>query len=274
MLREALSYPPILRGLAALAVAGLALPLPGIFVLQLNMVPLRFTLMHTGILAGVLALALGLPAVPAVLCLALAVALAVGLTGRFDSRRTSNLTVVLMVVTTAVAFALMSRTGIQAKDVLGLLWGDLYAIRPADLAVLVGLGCLIVAFFAVFYRRAVALVFDRDMAAGLGIAARPLELAIVLLCAAAVAVGLRVTGALLLDGLLLLPPLAAARLARSARAHALIACAVGLASAAAGFAVSLAFDLPAGASTAMAACVLWLVATGVSRMSTIGKRHA
>jgi len=274
MLREALSYPPILRGLVALAVAGLALPLPGIFVLQLGMVPLRFTLMHTGILAGVLALALGLPAVPTVLCLALVVALTIGLTGRFDGRRTSNLTVVLMVVTTAVAFTLMSRTGILAKDVLGLLWGDLYATRPADLAVLAGLGCLIIAFFAAFYRRSVALVFDRDMAAGLGVAVRPLELAIVLLCAAAVAVGLRVTGALLLDGLLLLPPLAAARLARSARAHALIGCALGLASAAAGFTISLAFDLPAGAATALAASVLWLAATGVSRGSTIRRKRA
>jgi zinc transport system permease protein len=273
MLREALSYPPILRGLVALAVAGLTLPLPGIFVLQLGLVPLRFTLMHTGILAGVLALVLGLPAVPAVLGLALVVALAVGLAGRFDGRRTSNLTVVLMVVTTAVAFTLMSRTGILAKDVLGLLWGDLYAVRSADLAVLAGLGCLIVAFFAVFYRRAMALVFDRDMAAGLGIPVRALELAIVLLCAAAVAVGLRVTGALLLDGLLLLPPLAAARLARSARAHALIACGMGLASAAAGFAISLAFDLPAGATTALAATALWLAASGISRITALRRKN-
>jgi zinc transport system permease protein len=267
MLREALSYPPILRGLIALAVAGLTLPLPGIFVLQLGMVPMRFTLMHTGILAGVLAIVLGFPAVPTVLGLTLAVALAVGLAGRFDGRRTSNLTVVLMVVTTAVAFALMSRTGIQAKDVLGLLWGDLYAVRPADLAVLAGLGCLIAGFFVAFFRPAMALVFDRDTAAGLGVAVRPLELAIVLLCAAAVAVGLRVTGALLLDGLLLLPPLAAARLARSARGHALIASAIGLVAAAAGFAISLAFDLPAGASTALAAAAIWLAAAGVSRIA-------
>jgi zinc transport system permease protein len=265
MLREALSYPPILRGLVALAVAGLTLPLPGIFVLQLGMVPMRFTLMHTGILAGVLALVLGLPAVPVVLGLTLAAALAVGLAGRFDGRRPANLTVVLMVVTTAAAFALMSRTGIQAKDVLGLLWGDLYAVRPADLAVLAGLGCLIAGFFAVFFRKAMALVFDRDTAAGLGVAVRPLELAVTLLCAAAVAVALRVTGALLLDGLLLLPPLAAARLARSARGHALLACGTGLAAAAAGFAVSIAFDLPAGASTALAATVLYLAAAAAGR---------
>jgi zinc transport system permease protein len=249
----------------ALGVAGLVLPLPGIYVLQLGLVPLRFALMHAGILAGVVALALALPGIPTVLGLTLAVGLAIGLAGRVDGRRPANLAAVLMVVTTAAAFALMSRTGVQAKDVLGLLWGDLFAVRAVDLAVLVALAVVLAAFFVARLRRVTALVFDRDMAAGLGIRVRSLELAVLLLCAAAVAVGLRVTGALLLDGLLLLPPLAAARLARSAGAHVLLACAIGLVSAAAGFALSLAFDLPAGASTALVAALAWAASAGISR---------
>ena len=49
---QAFSYPPILRGFIALVLAGCFFPLAGVFVLRLNLVTLRFTLMHAALLGA------------------------------------------------------------------------------------------------------------------------------------------------------------------------------------------------------------------------------
>ena len=54
---QAFSYPPILKGFIVLLLAGCFFPLTGIFVLKLNLIPLRFTLMHGTLLGGAAALA-------------------------------------------------------------------------------------------------------------------------------------------------------------------------------------------------------------------------
>ena len=47
---QAFSYPPILRGFLALVIAGCFFPAAGVFILRLNLVTLRFTLMHAALL--------------------------------------------------------------------------------------------------------------------------------------------------------------------------------------------------------------------------------
>ena len=59
-LLEALAVAPIARGLAAVLIAGAALPLAGVLVLRLELVTLRFTLMHGALLGAAVALAVGL----------------------------------------------------------------------------------------------------------------------------------------------------------------------------------------------------------------------
>ena len=54
---QALSYPPILRGFLALILAGCFFPLAGVFILRLNLVTLRFTLMHAALLGAAIGLA-------------------------------------------------------------------------------------------------------------------------------------------------------------------------------------------------------------------------
>ena len=59
--------PPVFRGGIALIVSGACFPLCGVMVLRLQLVPLRYMLMHGVILGGALALAFSLPVVPVIL---------------------------------------------------------------------------------------------------------------------------------------------------------------------------------------------------------------
>ena len=55
---QAFSYPPIMRGFLALVIAGCFFPMAGVFILRLNLVTLRFTLMHAALLGAAIGLAL------------------------------------------------------------------------------------------------------------------------------------------------------------------------------------------------------------------------
>ena len=59
-----ISLAPILRGFIAMIVSGAAFPLCGVMVLRLNLVPMRYMLMHGVILGGAVSLAMNLPVVP------------------------------------------------------------------------------------------------------------------------------------------------------------------------------------------------------------------
>lgn len=58
---------PVFRGFFALLISGSAFPLCGVMVLRLNLIPLRYMLMHGVILGGAIALATSLPIVPSVI---------------------------------------------------------------------------------------------------------------------------------------------------------------------------------------------------------------
>ena len=55
---ELLTLAPILKGLIVLTVAGLTFPITGVYLFRLNLLPMRFMLMHGAILGGAMALAL------------------------------------------------------------------------------------------------------------------------------------------------------------------------------------------------------------------------
>ena len=87
---------------------------------------------------------------------------------------------------------------------------------------------------------------DRELAACSGVRVDRLTLILLVLVAIAVAAGIRLTGALLVDALTLLPALAARRLANSLTTMAITAVAVGVVVNIAGFTLAVALDLPPG----------------------------
>lgn len=255
-LLEALALPPIARGLAVLLVAGIAFPLTGVFVLRLNLVTLRFTLMHGTMLGAAVALAAGLDAAPVAAVVNLGiVALLTARRGRMGPE-TGNLSVFLMVATVGLAFLVVYRFDIPAKDTLAILWGSLFALRPADAVVVTVFAALTVAFVVLLFPRLRALLFSEEIAFSTGVNTGMLRAGVLLLVGLTVALAVRLVGALLLDSLLLLPAIVATYWARSTRGLFLIASGVGLAAAVGGFALALALDIPSGSAVAVVAAVV------------------
>lgn len=54
---EVLTYPPVIRGFILLAISGFTYPLSGVFILRMNILPIRYLLMHGVLLGGAIGLA-------------------------------------------------------------------------------------------------------------------------------------------------------------------------------------------------------------------------
>lgn len=251
-----LAYAPVLRGFLALATAGAAFPLIGVFVLRLNLVPLRFALMHGALLGGAAALAAGIDPLAAGIAVDLLLVFVIAPFSRRTGLRESHVSTLFMVFTVGLAFAVVYKADVPAQEAFSIFWGTLYALTRLDLVLVVLFSVIIAVFIAVQFRRITAVLYSREIAFTSGVPERALTNAIMALTGVTVAFAMRLIGALLLDAILLLPAIAATFFARSVKGLFVIASAAGLVSAVIGFLVSLAFDLPASSAVTITSALL------------------
>ncbi|MGI8727973.1 MAG: metal ABC transporter permease [Solirubrobacterales bacterium] len=165
---------------------------------------------------------------------------------------------VMFVFMLALGVVLISRVSNFAVDLTAFLFGDVLSVDAAELPLTLGLSLLVLAAFAVLYRPIVLVSFDRRRAAAAGLRVDRIELATMILLAFAVVIGFRVVGALLVLGLLIAPPAAAALLTRRLPTMIALSAAIAAVSGPLGLLVSWHFDVAAGASIVLVAVSLCL----------------
>ncbi|MDC7218365.1 MAG: metal ABC transporter permease [Spirochaetales bacterium] len=263
---ELLSLPPIQRGFLVLLAAGVTFPVTGVFILRLNLLTMRFMLMHGALLGGAVALALGWdPLLITVMVNGLLIG-AASLSSQRLSLNSGFSTTFFMVFAMAAAFAVMYKFNVPARDTLELLWGNLFAVSRTDLVITVCFGLLLVLFYFMFQGSLNALIFDRDVARTSGVPADLFTYIIMFLTGFTVAFSLQLIGALLLDALLLLPAIVASFYARSIKGIVLLSMALGGLFSLAGFILGIALDIPISAGVVMAATVAFIFAKPLARL--------
>lgn len=242
----------------AVIIAGLTLPVAGVFIVGLDVIPLRFAMMHVALLGIALGLWAGVDATVAglVLCALVAGSLApladrpAGLSGPAGF---------VMTVAIAAALLVLSVSGVNANGAFALLWGSILATRWIDVAVLAVVGTAMVGVYLARRRQLALLLFDRDLAVCSGVRVGALTLVLLMAVGVATAAAVRLTGALLVDAVTLLPALTARNLALSLHAAVLWAMAAGVVGNAVGFTLALALDQPPGPVMVMTAGALTLL---------------
>ncbi|AXI76227.1 metal ABC transporter permease [Peterkaempfera bronchialis] len=243
---------PVQRAGVGLLLAAAGLPVVGVVIVGLDIMPVRFAMMHVALLGIAVGQLIGLdPVVCALLACAAAGAGVAPLARTPDGL--SGAMGLLMSLAIAAALLLLALSGVNANGAFALLWGSILAVRPTDLLLL---GVLAVAVPGLFWwrRRDLALLLhDRELALCSGVPVQRLTVLLLVLVAVAVAGAIRLTGALLVDALTLLPALAARRLGRSLVSITTWAVVIGVAVNTAGFLAALAWDLPPGPVLVLAA---------------------
>ena len=236
---------PVQRAGAALLLAAVGLPIVGVVIVGLDIMPVRVAMMHVALLGIAVGLLTGLdPMLCALLACALAGASVAPLARTPDGL--SGAMGLLMSLAIAAALLVLAVSGVNAAGAFALLWGSILSVTAADLWLLGALAVLVPALFWWRRRDIALLLYDRELALCSGVQAERLTLILLVLVAVAVAGAIKLTGALLVDALTLLPALAARRLGSSLKSISAWAVAIGVAVNTTGFLVALWLDLPPG----------------------------
>jgi ABC-type Mn2+/Zn2+ transport system permease subunit len=167
---------------------------------------------------------------------------------------------VVFVFMLALGVAIASRTDGYAVDLNSFLFGDVLGVEGDELVLTAVLAAAVIALVAALYRPFLLLSFDRRRAAAIGLPVDALNTAMLVVLALAVVVGFRVVGALLVLGLLIAPPAAAAILTRRLPAMMGASAAIAAASGPIGLVISWHLDLAAGASIVLVAVAAFGIA--------------
>jgi zinc transport system permease protein len=241
---EILSYPPILRGALVLLVSGTIFPLVGVFVLRLNLITLRFALMHSALLGAAVALAIGVSPLLTGIAANLILVLIVSAAGARSEYNAGHVTTFFMVFTIGLAFAILYRFDVPARESLGLLWGNIFALTPTDATITVGFAAVVLVVVVALFPRITAVLYDRETAFTSGIDDRTMHLLILAIVGLTITLVMGLIGALLLDAVLILPALIAGFGCRSTRGLFLRASLWGAAISVTGFLSAIWIDIP------------------------------
>ena len=236
--------------------------------------------MAHGMLPGVaVAALLGLPAVLGAAASAVVMTVGIGVINK-RSRLSQDTTIGLLFVgMLALGVIIVSQSRSFAVDLTAILFGDVLAIRAADLAMLGVALVAVLAIAALFHRSFVALAFDVRVASTLRLRPQLAQVVLVGLITLAVVASYQAVGTLLVVGLLIAPAVAAGHWMRRLPHIMALAAALGALSILAGLLLSWHGGYAAGASIAITAVLLvalsgviralteWIVARSASRTS-------
>jgi zinc transport system permease protein len=145
-------------------------------------------------------------------------------------------------------------------DLMGFLFGDIFAISQPDLAWIYGGGAVALAALGFVWRPLLSLAVHEDIAAAEGTATERAKVVFVLVLALVVAIAIKIVGALLTIAFLIMPAAAARPLARTPEQVVVIAALFGMIGVAGGLYLSFALDTPGGPSIVLVLAGLFAAA--------------
>ncbi|MFB6953839.1 zinc ABC transporter permease AztB [Streptomyces niveus] len=148
-----------------------------------------------------------------------------------------------------------------AVDLTGFLFGDVLAVRPADLGYLAGALGVALVLAVLGHRPFVALAFDERKAHTLGLRPRLAHAALLALLTLAIVASFHIVGTLLVFGLLIAPPAAVLPWARRIPTVMIGAAGLGMSATFAGLLLSWHLGTAAGATIAATAVLQFLLST-------------
>ena len=257
------SLAPVYKGFIAMSISGAAFPLCGVMVLRLNLVPMRYMLMHGVILGGAIAMALGVPLVPVTIAVnLLLVFMMIMMTSGGEGRNFGGTSAATMVLSMALASLIMHVADVPAKDTLDLLWGSPFALSYLDIGALVLLALAFLCYVIINFRNIKNIFFSKEISMSLGIKVRLHNTIMVIMIAAVVAVAMKLLGAFLIDSLLILPVMCAAPFLKKMGHNGIKAlfigsCIIGFILSVAGSVIAVAADFPPAGTIAVLAGILF-----------------
>jgi zinc transport system permease protein len=246
---------------AAGAIVGILAPTVGFFLVQREMSLIGDGIGHVAFAGVALGYLIGV-------ALAAAIVGAAGIEWLRARRRTAGDQALAIVFYTGIAggVVLISAAGALNANLFSYLFGSILTVTRSDLVViaLLGIGSLVT--IAVLMRALVAVALDEEGSRVAGLPVPLLNAVISMLAALTIGVSMRIVGILLIAALMVLPVVAAQRIAWSLSSTIAISIGFGLASVLVGLTVSYYGNLPPGGTIVLTGTGFFLLASAAAAL--------
>lgn len=236
--------PFLVRALmGAVGLAIVAAPLGCVVVWQ-RMAYFGETIAQASLIGVALALALDIDITAGIVLASLAVTGLIILSGR--QNRVPIDSILGLMHHGALAAGVIATALIQGPsvDLMGYLFGDIYAVTWNDLLWVYGGGSVVLAILAWLWPSLLRLAVHEDLAAAEGVPRETIRIVFTLLLAVVIAVAIKIVGVLLIIAFLIVPVVAARPLARTPESMAILAMGIAVVSVCMGLALSHFYDVP------------------------------
>ena len=271
---QILSFPFMQHALIAILFAGIAFPIIGVFVLSLNLIPLRFALMHVALLGGAIGLFLKVDPLLLGLLFCILSSMALGPISEKMKLGVGILSGYFMTLTLALAFILIYKADIHVLQAFNILWGNILSLTLLDLIIVGVISLMILIMVFLFFKEIQAILYDREIALAVGLPEKTFYYLIIFMLGLTIAVSMRLIGALLIDAFVLLPAMAATLISRSLKQTFFLSSLFGLLSGTVGLYLSFAFDIPTSSTIILVASLIiagcFLFRRGASSHEKVG----
>ncbi len=228
----------------------------GVFVISLNLIPLRFAMMHVALLGGAIGLFLKIDPMFLALLFCTFSSLALGPISERMKLGVGTISGYFMTLTLALAFILIYKADIHVLQAFSILWGNILSLSGLDLLFVIGISLIILSIVILFFKEIQAILYDREVALAVGLPEKVFYYLIILMLGLTIAISMRMIGALLIDAFVLLPAMAATLIARSLRQIFFFSSLFGLGSGLIGLYLSFILDIPTSSAIILVASLI------------------
>lgn len=261
VLVEPFTEPIVQRAAAGVVLLGIVGGLAGCWVVLYGLSYAAESLAHGSLPGMVVAVAAGLPLLIGTSGGLLVAAAAIALVARVPALGRD--TAVSIVISTMLGLgALLALAPSTPRGLAALLFGDVLGLSTADLAVGVLVAALLAVLLTVFHGRLLAVGFDRESAARLGVRPGLVELLLLVLLGLALVVVVPALGNLLAAAILIGPAATARLVTRRVPSMLAVAVLLAIGCGLAGLDASYQLSTASGATIAATILVVYLLALG------------
>lgn len=233
--------------LAGVGLGILAAPL-GCLVVWRRMSYFGSTVAHAALLGVALGLFLNLDLTLGVILVSLAIGAVLVALERQRMLPVDSLLGILSHAALAAGLVAAAKLSGQRLDLMGYLFGDIFAVTDGDLMWIYVGGAAVLALVTWLWRTLVAVAVHEELAAAEGLNTRQAQAGLILVLAFTIAVAMKIVGVLLIIAFLIMPAAAARPFASTPEGMVAWAAVIGVAGAAIGLFLSTQWDIAGGPS--------------------------
>lgn len=266
VLLDIFNYDFLLRGLIVGLMVSICSSLLGVTLVLKRFSMIGDGLGHVGF--GTLAIATAFGWAPLAVSLPVTVLAAFFLLRISEGGRIKGDAAIALVSASALAigiFVISATTGMNT-EVDSYLFGSILTLTHEDVIISVALCLVVLVLFALFYNRIFAMTFDETFAKASGVPTGLYNSILAALVAVTIVVGMRMMGALLISSLIIFPALSTMQLGKSYIVVTVWSAVIAVVSFIVGYALSLVYGTPTGASVVIINLLVFIVLYLVRRV--------